>query len=277
MLRALAFNIHGWKGVDGRLDVERLARIITNAVADATPLDVVALNEVYHPLIQPDAAQPLLARLAGRLGMNFVFAPTVPPGPFDDPQTAFGNAILSPHAILAFAGHRLTTPSGHPARALLEARLLLSDRRALTVYATHLDHQSEAVRMGQVQTLLLWAGRDRGRSHLLLGDLNALAPEDYVNQEEAVARLQADAIAAHLVRDGMQVLPRLFKAGYHDCFARAGRGPGLTYSTTQEKIRIDFCLAAGPLAAQVADCHRLDDEDVRLASDHFPLLTEFAW
>jgi endonuclease/exonuclease/phosphatase family metal-dependent hydrolase len=263
--------------MDGRLDVGRLARIIAGSVTDAAALDVVALNEVYHPLVQPDAAQPLLARLAERLDMNFVFAPTIPPGPFDDPQTAFGNAILSPHPILAFAGHRLTTPAGHSARALLEARLLLPDHRALTVYVTHLDHQSEAVRMGQVQALLLWAGRDRDRSHLLLGDLNALAPNDYVNQEEVVARLQADAIAAHLVRDGMQALPRLFKAGYHDCFARAGRGAGLTYSTTQERFRIDFCLAAGPLADQVTDCHRLDDDDVRLASDHFPLLTEFAW
>ncbi|MFZ1241951.1 MAG: endonuclease/exonuclease/phosphatase family protein [Anaerolineae bacterium] len=277
MLHALAFNIHGWKGMDRRFDVERLARIIAGAATDAAALDVVALNEVYHPFVQPDAAQPLLARLAARLGMNFVFAPTLPPGPFDDPQTAFGNAILSPHPILAFAGHRLTTPAGHPARVLLEARLLLPDRRSLTVYATHLDHQSEAVRMGQVQALLLWAGRDRGRSHLLLGDLNSLAPADYVGQEEAVAHLQADAIAAHLVRDGMQVLPRLLKAGYHDCFARAGQGTGLTYGTAQEKIRIDYCLAAGPLADQVTACRRLDDDDVRLASDHFPLLTEFAW
>ena len=258
--------------MDGRFDVERLTRIIAGATAD-----VVALNEVYHPFTQPDGAQPLLTQLAANLGMNFVFGPTIPPGPFDDPQTAFGNAILSPHAILAFASHRLTTPAGHPARALLEARLLLPNRSSLTVYATHLDHLSETVRMGQVQALLLWAGRDRGRAHLLLGDLNALAPEDYVNQEDAGLRLQADAIAAHLVRDGMQVLPRLFKAGYHDCFARAGRGPGLTYGTTEEKIRIDFCLAAGPLADQVTDCYRLDNDEVRLASDHFPLLTEFAW
>ena len=258
--------------MDGRLEVERLVRIIGGAAPT-----VVVLNEVYHPCAQPHLAQPLLAHLAGRLGMNFVFAPTPPPGPFAAPHTAFGNAILSPHPILAFAGHRLTTPAGHPARALLEARLALPTRGSLTVYAAHLDHLSEIVRLDQVKDLLLWTSRDRGRSHLLLGDLNSLAPGDYVNQEDAIARLQADAIAGHLVRDGMQALPRLLKAGYHDCFARAGHGAGLTYGTTHEKVRIDYCLAAGPLAEQVTACRRLDDDDVRLASDHFPILTEFVW
>ncbi len=257
--------------MDGRLDGERIARIIAR-----TQADVVALNEVIHPHTPPGQTRPLLTDLAARLGMSVVFSPTSPPGPFDIVQAAPGNALLSAHPILAHAGHRLTTPAGHISRGLLEARLLLPSRQTLTVYVTHLDHQAEAVRLTQIQALLLWTSRDRGRSHLLLGDLNALAPSDYVNQEETIARLQGDPFAAHLVRDGMQALPRLFKAGYTDCYARAGNGPPHTYSTTQDKIRIDFCLAAGPLAEQIVACRRLDDDDVRLASDHFPLVAEFA-
>ena len=45
MLRVMTYNIHGWRNAAGQPDVAALARIIL-----ASGADVVALNEVFHPL-----------------------------------------------------------------------------------------------------------------------------------------------------------------------------------------------------------------------------------
>ncbi len=272
MLRALTYNIHRWRGQDARIDVARTASIIQNSAAD-----IVALNEVLHPLDLPDQDQPALPALAAQLGMHAVFTPTIPPGPFDQPTTAYGNALLSRFPILAYAGHRLTTPAGHEPRGLLEARLHLPDGQTLTVYCTHLDHKRETVRLGQTQALLLWTSRDRGRAHLLLGDFNTLAPADYAGDPDGLAHLSAHPEMARLVSEGLHVVPRLLKAGYTDCFAQAGSGPTATFSSQDELARIDFCFAAGPLVSSILACRRIDDAGTRAASDHFPLLTTFDW
>lgn len=272
VLRALTYNIHRWRDHDGRVDVARTAGIIQRSAAD-----IVTLNEVLHPLDVLPQSQPALARLAAQLGMHLVFAPTIPPGPFDQPAAAYGNALLSRFPILAHANHRLTTPPDHEPRGLLETRLQLPDGQTLTVYATHLDHKRETVRLGQVQALLLWAVRDRGRAHLLMGDFNAVAPTDYAGDQAGLTQMAAHPEMARLVVEGLHVVPRLLKAGYTDCFAVAGSGPAPTFATHDALARIDFCLAAGPLAQTIRACQRIDDADTREASDHFPLLTTFDW
>lgn len=272
VLRALTYNIHRWRGLDGRIDVTRTAGIIQRSAAN-----MVILNEVLHPLDLPDHTPAALPALAGLLGMNFVFAPTIPPGPFDQPTTAYGNALLSRFPILAHANHRLTTPPDHEPRGLLETRLHLPGGQTLTVYGTHLDHKRETVRLGQVQALLQWTVRDRGRAHLLMGDFNAIAPADFASDPTGLTQLAGHHEMARLVAEGLQVIPRLLKAGYVDCFAQVGTGPAPTFTTHDALARIDFCLAAGPLAQAVHTCERLDDVHTRDASDHFPLLTAFDW
>ncbi len=272
VLRALTYNIHRWRGTDDVVDVARLATMIR----DCAP-DIVTLNEVLHPLYLPGAPQPALSTLAAQLEMQAIFAPTIPPGPFDQPTTAYGNAMLSRHPILAHASHRLTTPAGHEPRGLLEARFHLPSGPTLTVYGTHLDHKRETVRLGQVQALLLWTVRDRGRAHLLMGDFNTLAPADYVANPNDLEQLRTHPEMARLVTEGLQVVPKLIKAGYADCFALAGTGTPATFTTTDERARIDFCFAAGPLIQSLQSCHRVDTPGARHASDHFALLTTFDW
>ena len=46
-LRIMTYNIHRWAGSDHRVDLERTLAIIRSAGAD-----VVALNEVIHPVTQ---------------------------------------------------------------------------------------------------------------------------------------------------------------------------------------------------------------------------------
>lgn len=278
VLRTLTYNIHRWRGHDGQIDVARTAHIIQSSAAD-----IVTLNEVLHPLDMPGHTLTALPLLAAQLDMNFIFTPTIHPGPFDQPSTAYGNALLTRLPILAYANHRLTTPPAHEPRGLFEARLLLPDGQVLTVYGTHLDHKRETVRVGQVQALLQWTVRDRGRAHLLMGDFNSVAPADFDGNPAGLAQLANHPAMARLVDEGLQVLPRLLKAGYTDCFAQAGVGAAPTFATDDERARIDYCFAAGPLAHALVACQRIGDASaalgalVRAASDHFPLLTTFAW
>lgn len=269
LLRVLTYNIHHWQGTDGRVDAARVT-----AVIDATGADLIALNEVYHPASLPGVEEPPLAAMAHSLGMEYAFGPALPQKAFAGSEASFGNALLSRYPILAYATHRLPPVEGHEPRSLLEARVLLPSGRALTLYVTHLDYQSEETRLVQVGGLLLWTGRDRGQLHLLLGDLNALAPGDYAGQQEPWPALEAAIGEPGRRLTEPQVVPRLLRAGYVDAFATKGEGAGETYPTTRPLIRIDYIFIPEAGREALHTCRRWDAGVARAASDHFPVLAE---
>ena len=77
-------------------------------------------------------------------------------------------------------------------------------------------------------------------------------------------------------------VPRMIEAGYTDCFRAVHRGgEGYTCATWQPAARIDYVWADAHLASRVAACEVVggngrSDPDVAAASDHFPVLAEFA-
>ena len=149
-MRVLTYNIHGWKGTDGQIDVPRLARVIASSQAD-----IVALNEVFHPLVPPGISRSALDLLAETLGMTVAFGVALTPNDAFAPLASYGNALLTRFPLLAHAGHHLTPIEGHEQRGLLEGRILLPDgRRTLSIYVTHLDHLSETARAEQLTALL---------------------------------------------------------------------------------------------------------------------------
>lgn len=267
-MRLLTYNIHGWKGSDGRVDVERLARIILTSQAD-----VVGLNEVFHPYAVPGDERPALDVLAETLGMTYAFGVALTPQFAFAPSAAYGNALLARLPLLAHASHHLTTAAGHEQRGLLEARLLLPDgRTTLSVYITHLDQRSEAVRMQQTRALLQWVGRDRARPHVLMGDFNALSLADYEGRARDMEALRNSNQSAHMLVDGAQVLPRLLRAGYVDRFTPQTGQQAYTYPASAPAVRIDYILVSQPLAAATRRCQVWETPDTALASDHLPLL-----
>jgi endonuclease/exonuclease/phosphatase family metal-dependent hydrolase len=268
-MRVLTYNIHGWRGSDGRIDVWRLARII-----EASGAEVVGLNEVYHPLVLPGETRVALECLASALHMDVAFGVALTPQFAFAPLASYGNAVLTRYPLLAHAGHHLTPVEGHEQRGLLEARILLPDgRTALSVYVTHLDHRREAVRITQLLAALQWTVRDRGRPHLLLGDLNAVAPGDYAGRPEALAALAATEDLAHLAADEPQVLPRLLRSAYVDAGAAAG-SPAPSFPAAAPQVRIDYIFVSTSLAPSLQWCRPWETEETALASDHLPVLAE---
>jgi endonuclease/exonuclease/phosphatase family metal-dependent hydrolase len=267
----LTYNIHGWKGIDGRVDVERLARIIA-----ASRADIVGLNEVFHPLLSAGASRAALDALADALGMAYAFGVALTPQFAFAPLASYGNALLTRYPLLAHAGHHLTPVPNHEQRGLLEARVLLPDgRRTLSVYVTHLDHHSETVRATQWAAVAQWTVRDRSQPHVVMGDFNALAPVDYAARQMEMAALQNTDWSRHLVADGLHVVPRVLKTRYVDACAESNPGSALpTFPSTAPLIRIDYIFVSQALAPAVQWCQPWETSETGIASDHLPLAAE---
>lgn len=123
-LRVMTFNIRHAKGMDGKVDLSRVAGAILKADAD-----VVALQEVdrYQPR---SGFQNQVKRLAARLGMHDSFSPSIDLG-----FMQYGNAILSKYPI---DEKRVAFMNGiAERRSLLIAKIRL-DGQEVTIANTHL-------------------------------------------------------------------------------------------------------------------------------------------
>lgn len=262
-MKVLTYNVHGWRTADDAPNTHLVADVITS-----TGADLVALNEVFH---RGGTDSPLV-ELAASLGMGYAFGPTQQAADAA-PHPPYGNALLSRHPILAYAGHHLAPLVSYGKRGMLEARVLLPGGQAFTVYVTHLDHRKEQVRLEQWAAAHTWLLRDRARPHLLLGDFNALAASDYTG-EGALERLAAYQQERGWPTPAFDVVAAIVKAGYVDAYGRAGRGPGATFPAEEPERRIDYIFVAPACAGLLLSCAPLDTPATRAASDHLPVLAE---
>jgi endonuclease/exonuclease/phosphatase family metal-dependent hydrolase len=157
-------------------------------------------------------------------------------------------------------------------RGLLEVRVLPPSGAALTLYVTHLDHRSEALRLEQWAAAQTWLARERGRPHLVLGDFNALAAADYA-APEALARLRTYQAGRGWPAPAFDLVDRVLRAGYVDA-AAAGAAP--TFPAQAPERRIDYIFLPQAWAAGLAACRPIATPEALAASDHLPLLAELA-
>jgi len=136
----------------------------------------------------------------------------------------------------------------------------------------------EIRRWQAVGQLLDVIGSRRPGPHLILGDLNAIAPHDRVLQRNNPPRMRR-VMALQLNLIFRLAIPRLLRAGYVDCFRRlhpAEREDGFTWRPGNRTTRYDYILADPTLARSLHDCRVVDNiEAVNIASDHLPLLAKF--
>ncbi|RLT45002.1 MAG: hypothetical protein DWI57_01840 [Chloroflexi bacterium] len=276
-MRILTFNIHGWRTADGVPNWQQVANVIRASAAD-----IVGLNEVYHPLAEPEIANshsvvPLLERIADDLGMHAVFGPCLRwPATAELPEKSYGNGLLSRWPIIASAAHHLTPVPEKEQRGLLEGRILLPDGRNFTVYVTHLDHTDEATRLIQLRALRAWTVRDRNRPHVVMGDFNAVSPWDFAQRQDDLLRLVAEHPPSGplLTEKGMQVIPQMEKAGYVDAMRAAGEAGQGTFIRAAVPLRIDYIFLSHSLSPALRSCRVWQEELGHEASDHRPVLAE---
>ena len=161
-LRVLSYNIHHGAGIDGRLDLERIARIIQQSEAD-----VVALQEVDQSTTRTGKVdQP--AELARLTGLHVVFGGNIPLQ-----GGGYGNAVLSRHPIVRHENHKLPRHDNGEQRGLLEVEIELPGKTPLLFLATHLDHRrDDSERVASTAVINKLAAKRPTQLALLAGDLN---------------------------------------------------------------------------------------------------------
>lgn len=158
----VTFNLH-----HDREDWPQRRNVILRELQALQP-DAIALQEV----IQKPHVRNQAQWLARRLGYDYQFVSTDPPGRFK----RYGNALLTRRPVLA-RGERLLAPLADYRTA---AHLRIDvDGQPVNVYATHLNERSDEngsrIRGEQVADLLAFIASTSGDAPVLIaGDFNAL-------------------------------------------------------------------------------------------------------
>lgn len=201
-LRVMTYNIHHGEGLDGKVDLLRIAQLIQREGAD-----IVALQEVDKG-VPRTARRDLPAELAELTGMACVFSNN-----FSFQGGEYGNAVLTRFPVLrATNTHYLRLREGEQ-RGLLQ--LVLDIRgRELVFMNTHIDHRPDDAErwasVGEIETRLQFYG---SRPIMLCGDFNA-TPESRVC--------------------------RRLGGRFDDTWVRVGAGDGFTIPASQPAKRIDY-------------------------------------
>jgi endonuclease/exonuclease/phosphatase family metal-dependent hydrolase len=241
-IRVMTYNVHGCRGMDGRVSTDRIARII-----EQYHPDVVALQELdFGRLRSQRHDQPDL--IAKALGMKVEFCPTV-----IDKDEQYGHALLS-HAPMKIirtalfagdAGQRHVEPRG-----ALWVRMELNGL-TINFLNTHFG-LGRRERMAQAEELLGdgWIGAKNSHEPMILcGDFNMMPGS---RPYRAITR------RLHDVQNGLSKFKALN-----------------TFSTFHAFARIDHVFVSHDLVAEKVAVPLTDL--TRVASDHLPLIVDLTF
>lgn len=161
-LRLMTYNVHHCEGADGKLDIERIAKIIKDQSCD-----LVALQEIDRKTSRSQQVDQLEA-LAVLTGMKPFFGKAIDYGGGE-----YGVAVLSKLPIVEHKTSLLPTGGKREQRVALELLVQPEEGDAFIFVCTHLDHSSgENDREQQTATLRKMFGNGP-RQAILAGDFNA--------------------------------------------------------------------------------------------------------
>ena len=217
--------------------------------------------------LQPDALalveandRAVAERLAGEFDMHLVFG---------EANCAAHIAWLSRFPILHWENyHPLTL-----AKTLLAIEIAWSGV-PLHLFATHLGSRWDRPQPATEIPVILDRLRRLGDvPHILVGDCNALAPQDPVGTRPDGVVKRGDAVEG----SPRLAIRALLDAGYTDCYrALHSQEPGYTYPATHPWLRLDHVFASSQLAIHLAACDvGSDAAEAHSASDHLPLWASF--
>ncbi len=237
-LRVMTYNIHYAIGMDERVSVERIARVIA-----AHDPDVVALQEVDVERARTGGLDQV-RRIADHLEMALEFHPTITVA-----DERFGDAVLSRLPMRRVRDGALPALAG---RADLEPRGVLwveidVDGTPVTVMNTHLSiHPRERAMQARALAGADWLRHpDAGERLILCGDFNAPV---WSPSQRVLQRVVRDAAASSRPRDVR------------------------TWSGRLRLLRIDHVYLGAGVAVDEVWAAR--DARSRVASDHLPLVAD---
>jgi len=161
-LRIGTFNIHGARGLDGKRDLDRIAKSLEG-------FDVIGLQEIHG--VQDATLRDQADMLGEKLGMAWLFAPSVRQWHYYD----FGNGILSRSPVIDWQRIPLERQTGKTYHNVLLVRVL-HQGQPIQVLITHVHRRDEAERQAQLRAVIaLFQSLDEPA--ILMGDLNSNAAD----------------------------------------------------------------------------------------------------
>lgn len=200
--RVMTYNIHHGEGVDGRIDLGRIADVIKKAGAD-----LVALQEVDKG-VERTARRDFPAELAALTGMTCVFSNN-----YHYQGGEYGNAILSRFPVVTWTNTHLQMIRKGEQRGILQTTVSVLGKQVVFM-ATHIDYRREDdERIMNVAEFKRIAKQYSGLPVIICGDFNDTpGSRTYSNMAEE----------------------------FVDVWTKAGDGPGYTITSTNPTKRIDY-------------------------------------
>jgi endonuclease/exonuclease/phosphatase family metal-dependent hydrolase len=200
--RVMTYNIHHGEGLDGKVDLHRIADLIKREHAD-----IVALQEVDKG-VKRTARRDCPAELAALTGLSCVFSNN-----YHFQGGEYGNAVLTRFPIKRWTNQHYKMHHPGEQRGLLQVVLEVRGRE-LVFLDTHADAQREDTeRLANVANLLEAIQPYQGRPMILCGDFND-TPDSRTYQK--------------------------FAQQFTDTWKAAGAGDGFTIPAKKPRKRIDF-------------------------------------
>jgi endonuclease/exonuclease/phosphatase family metal-dependent hydrolase len=201
-VRVLCYNIHHGEGIDQKLDLERIAKVITDARAD-----IVALQEVDRGCTRTQK-RDLPAELAQLTGLTAYFEKNL-----DYQGGEYGNAVLTRFPIKRAKNTHYKMLRPGEQRGVLQLVLDVHGREVLFMN-THIDHRPDdserLINADELRDIVAAAGR---MPVILCGDFNTVP--------------------------GSRTHEKL-KAFLTDSWEVVGKGPGFTIPVLKPAKRIDY-------------------------------------
>ncbi len=201
-IRVMTYNIHHAEGLDGKLDLDRIAALIKSERAD-----IVALQEVDKGTQRTKRLDfpALLSRLTG---MTCIFSNNLALQGGE-----YGNAILTRFPIKTVTNLHFRKLKEGEQRGLLQVTIDINGQ-PLVFMGTHLDHRGDdAERLSSVAEISSLLGTAKSTPVILCGDFNDVP-------ESRMYRALSDILV--------------------DSWSLVGKGPGPTIPSEKPSKRIDY-------------------------------------
>jgi endonuclease/exonuclease/phosphatase family metal-dependent hydrolase len=176
-IRVVTYNIHHGEGVDGKFDLERIAKVML-----AEMPDIVAVQEVDQKTRRASGVDQA-AELARLTGMEVVFGRNI-----DFEGGGYGTAVLTKLPVrrsesVKLKSHYAPTPQNPEQRGVQILELGGKDGPGLVFMCTHLDYRPpDEERMNSALTINELARKRPNELMIIAGDFNA-TPESRVIRE----------------------------------------------------------------------------------------------
>lgn len=155
----MTYNIHHAEGLDGKINTERIAKLILDENAS-----LVALQEVDRG-VDRTSGRDLIVELAKLTNMYFVFGKNI-----NYQNGDYGNAILSKFPISKWKNHHYKMLREGEQRGLLIAEI---DELNLVFMNTHIDYRNDdAERVSNVEEILNISESYKDKFIIICGDFN---------------------------------------------------------------------------------------------------------